>query len=232
MSLGAGVAPEPRAHFVGDNMTIEEIGILLSLLLTIIGWSVTAYYQRQISERQIKAEREKLTQQFAHEKEILELQYQQRTKELEQQSLLNIGADSVRQISERRLTVYPKMVELVYRARNLAREIVNVAQPTRVFCDEFGARALELEESVYNNRLDLERDGAFVIAHTYKNLVMTFARLSKDLIYQIERQDSEQADRVLDEVKEYFDQIEEQHKLVIDVLSKLTVVVPSNETPG
>lgn len=89
-----------------------------------------------------------------------------------------------------------------------------------------------MEESVYNNRLDLERDGAFVIAHTYKNLVMTFARLSKDLIYQIERQDSEQADRVLDEVKEYFDQIEEQHKLVIDVLSKLTVVVPSNETPG
>lgn len=123
-------------------MTIEEIGILLSLLLTIIGWSVTAYYQRQISERQIKAEREKLTQQFAHEKEILELQYQQRTKELEQQSLLNIGADSVRQISERRLTVYPKMVELVYRARNLAREIVNVAQPL-----EFSAMSLAREHS-------------------------------------------------------------------------------------
>lgn len=40
-------------------MTIEQVGILLSLLITILGWSVTAYYQRRILERQIAAEREK-----------------------------------------------------------------------------------------------------------------------------------------------------------------------------
>jgi len=213
-------------------MTIEEIGILLSLLLTTVGWSVTAYYQRQISERQIKAEKEKLAQQFAYEKEILELQYQQKTKELEQQSLLTVGAESAQQISERRLTIYPKIVELVYRTRNLAREIVSVPQPTQILSDELEARTRELEESVYASRLDLERDGAFVITHTHKNLAMTFARLSKDLMYYFERQDTEQANRVLAETKEFYTQIEKQHKPVIDVLSKLTEVLPSSETAG
>jgi hypothetical protein len=39
-------------------MNAEEAA-LLSLLVTILGWGVTAYYQRRILERQIKAENER-----------------------------------------------------------------------------------------------------------------------------------------------------------------------------
>src|SRR5271157_1207309 len=40
-------------------MTIEQIGILLTLLLTIIGWVVTAYYQRKILDHQLESEKER-----------------------------------------------------------------------------------------------------------------------------------------------------------------------------
>ncbi len=40
-------------------MTIEQLGILLTLLLTTVGWMVTAYYQRKILERQLESERQK-----------------------------------------------------------------------------------------------------------------------------------------------------------------------------
>jgi hypothetical protein len=45
-------------------MTIEQTGILLSLLLTIVGWGITAYYRRRILDRQIAAEREKEARQL------------------------------------------------------------------------------------------------------------------------------------------------------------------------
>jgi hypothetical protein len=54
-------------------MTIEQIGILFSLILTILGWSVTAYYQRKILERQITAEREKEIRQVLIPRKLQEL---------------------------------------------------------------------------------------------------------------------------------------------------------------
>jgi hypothetical protein len=62
-------------------MTIEQIGILLSLVLTllslvltIVGWSVTAYYQRRILERQIAAEKEKEVRQLIIPHKIQQLE--------------------------------------------------------------------------------------------------------------------------------------------------------------
>lgn len=55
-------------------MTIEQIGILLSLLLTILGWSITAFYQRQILERQIAAEKERETRQLLIPRRIQQLE--------------------------------------------------------------------------------------------------------------------------------------------------------------
>jgi hypothetical protein len=40
-------------------LNIEEIGILLTLLLTILGWGVTSFYQRQLLERQISVDKDK-----------------------------------------------------------------------------------------------------------------------------------------------------------------------------
>lgn len=55
-------------------MTIEEIGILLSLLVTIIGWSVTALYQKRILERQIIADKEKEVRQLIIPARVQQLQ--------------------------------------------------------------------------------------------------------------------------------------------------------------
>jgi len=58
-------------------MTIEIIGIFfssLSLLITIIGWSVTARYQKEILERQIAAEREKDIRQIIIPRKIQQLE--------------------------------------------------------------------------------------------------------------------------------------------------------------
>jgi hypothetical protein len=58
-------------------MTIEEIGILLSLFslfITILGWSITARYQKQILERQIAAEREKDIRQIIIPRKIQQLE--------------------------------------------------------------------------------------------------------------------------------------------------------------
>ncbi len=49
----------------GDKkMSIEQIGIFITLIITIAGWLVTGYYQRQILDRQIKYEREKEARQL------------------------------------------------------------------------------------------------------------------------------------------------------------------------
>jgi hypothetical protein len=58
-------------------MSIEKIGILLSLLsllITILGWSITARYQKQILERQIAAEREKDIRQIIIPRKIQQLE--------------------------------------------------------------------------------------------------------------------------------------------------------------
>jgi hypothetical protein len=96
-------------------MTIEQIGILLSLLLTILGWSVTAYYQKQILEKQLKAEKEKQTHQFAHEKEMLELQFQQREKELEQQGSRQQKLEVLPTARDKMIDAYSRIMYLLRR---------------------------------------------------------------------------------------------------------------------
>jgi len=210
-------------------MTFAEIGTLISLFLTILGWSITAYYQRRILERQIKADQDKLAKQFAHEKELIEIQYKQKIKELEQQALLNLETESVHQLSERRLTVYPKIVELVYRVRNLARAIAENLHSVPILTDELIVQMNELEDKLFANRMDLERDGVFDSIHTYKNTVTIFIRINKDLGYYLSRQDTGEANRVFSEMASVYFQIEEQHKPLIISLSKLYSITQNNK---
>jgi hypothetical protein len=63
MLLCTEVDSENNDYDGGCKMTSEQIS-LLTLLITILGWSVTALYQRRILERQIKAERELVARQL------------------------------------------------------------------------------------------------------------------------------------------------------------------------
>ena len=42
-----------------NNVTIEQLGILITLVLTVLGWFVTAWYQRKILDHQLASERRK-----------------------------------------------------------------------------------------------------------------------------------------------------------------------------
>lgn len=190
-------------------MTIEEIGIIASLFLTFIGWSTTAYFQRKILDRQIQAEKDKLVQQFSHDKEMLALEYQQK-------------------ILERRLTVYPKLVELIYRTRNLSREICNNSESPFIIFDELIARMQELEELVYSNKIDLEQDNIFDSTHDYKNLVSTITRLSKDLRFFIENSASDHEEAVRLEMREIHEKIEVLHKPTINNLVRHTSTITND----
>lgn len=190
-------------------MTIEEIGIIASLFLTFIGWSTTAYFQRKILDRQIQAEKDKLVQQFSHDKEMLALEYQQK-------------------ILERRLTVYPKLVELIYRTRNLSREICNNSESPFIIFDELIARMQELEELVYSNKIDLEQDNIFDSTHDYKNLVSTITRLSKDLRFFIENSAADHEEAVRLEMREIYEKIEVLHKPTINNLVRHTSTITND----
>jgi len=58
-------------------MTIEQIALIisaLSLLITVIGWAVTAYFQRQLLERQIRAENVRVIRQLYIPQRIQQLE--------------------------------------------------------------------------------------------------------------------------------------------------------------
>lgn len=132
-------------------MSIEQIGILLTLLLTILGWSVTAYYQRQILEKQIQADKEKLAQQFAHEKEMFDLQSQQKAKELEQQGLRQLRFEILP-------TARDKMVETFSWASHLTRRLLT-------FPDLNSMTLAQLQDVVKNLEFSVSQKEELLIAH-------------------------------------------------------------------
>src|SRR5438105_3465349 len=80
-------------------------------------------------------------------------------------SELATEGDVARSINERRFRPYPHMVELVYRTRNLAREICEGIGPNPTLVDELAARWLELQDAIFEARSDLERDHLFETVH-------------------------------------------------------------------
>lgn len=55
-------------------MKIDQIGVLLSLLVSILGWSVTAYYQKKLLERQIQAEEDREVRKYIISRKVQQLE--------------------------------------------------------------------------------------------------------------------------------------------------------------
>jgi hypothetical protein len=79
----------------------------------------------------------------------------------------------------RRFEAFPKIVELCYRTRNMARDILKLPTSSALV-EELRARARELEDDVFRFRIDLEADHVFGIVHRYKNMVIQFGREAAD----------------------------------------------------
>ncbi len=135
---------------------------------------------------------------------------------------LALQADLQRSIYERRFGNYPQLAELVYRTRNLSREIF-LKKASSVIVSEFQARATELEGALYQFRIDLQRDGLFLDIHGYKNLLKLFERAASDAgLLSAENSSLPDVEEPPQGLQSIFQDIELSHKAIIDKLSSKT----------
>jgi hypothetical protein len=194
---------------MGINMNI--IGSIIAALLTstivsaVVSFVLKTWFEARLKHH-FELELEKLRHSYEVELEKLKTQ-------------LMIMAETAHELTERRLTAYPQIVELIYRVRNIAREIVAPTDTPPVLVDEFAARTGELENSLYVYRMDLERDGIFLPIHTFKNKAKAFNRLLEDRDHYQSREEQDEVSRISTELRSLYAEIERQHKPVIESLS-------------
>jgi len=101
----------------------------------------------------------------------------------------------------------------------LAREIVNSKQPMLILSDELSARVYELEERLFASRMDLEHDNVFDNVHEYKNTIMTFHKLDRDLQHFHDKNDTDEIGKIIADMKAVYSKAEADHKDAIEKLS-------------
>lgn len=98
------------------------------------------------------------------------------TREIERlKAKLAVQSEAEEEFQSRKFGAFSEVASLVYRCRNMAKDLVNtISDPPKSLAHEFGVRTKELEEALYQNRLILEKERAFQLIHTYKNLLQAF----------------------------------------------------------
>lgn len=135
-------------------------------------------------------------------------------------SELAMAANVEREVVSRRLQAYPRMVSLIYRTRNISRDLARHLSINNIsLVDEIRSRAKELEDALYEFRLDLERDRIFIEIHGYKNEVLNFGLKAFDAKYFMERGDNERAGKLHQEMAGLFDVLDKSHYKCVEKLS-------------
>lgn len=153
---------------------------------------------------------------FSVEIERLKYEYEMKLEHYKADIALDIEVQQ--KIIKRRLESYPKLVELIYRSRNIARELC-ISNANTALADEIAVRALDIENLLYESRIDLQRDGLFAATHTYKNVVKTFSHIANDI--RSLRLKDPQADiaQMEQDLKRVFDNIESMYSALVDDIS-------------
>lgn len=186
-------------------MSLEEIGTAI-LTSAVVSTTIAGIIKLQL-EKKFEMKLEELRHSYEIELERIK-------------NNLSIEADTIHKITERRLDIYPKIVEIVYRIRNMARDIANKKETPPVLVGELTSRARELEECLYNDRMDLQRDEVFEPIHTFKNIIKEFNILVKDFNYYKSMGYNEKAfSAYADITKLYDEKIEPLHMPIIQKLS-------------
>jgi hypothetical protein len=156
----------------------------------------------------------------------LEALKKQHTLEIERlKADLAVKTNTEREVTERRFLAYPKLVSLVYRMRNMCRDIAgHLSEGNLSLVEELASRVKDLEEALYDFRFDLERDRIFDDIHAFKNRVIGFNIRAADAKYFIEEREHLRAQAACKELGGIFDEIEARHRHVIE---SLTDHVPS-----
>ena len=135
-------------------------------------------------------------------------------------SELSIEQNQEKIISERRNVAYPIIVELVYKTRNMARDIVTILDfKSKSLIEEFSSKTRELEEVLYKYRIDLERDNCFTEIHSYKNALLNLNMKISDILFFFEHNAEDKAMKHKTEMKNDYEIIESSHQELIRILS-------------
>jgi hypothetical protein len=127
-----------------------------------------------------------------------------------------------RDIASRRMQGYPLLVELVYRIRNMARDLSTMFSRSQIsLADELVTRTQELEDNLFRYRSDLERDGFFTSVHAYKNAAKNFNMKLSDIRYFLDHEEEERAGHAKQELATLYSTIEDMHSSIIHDLSVL-----------
>lgn len=121
---------------------------------------------------------------------------------------------------ERRLLIYPKMVSLIYRLRNMARDITNMDIPrSSALLEELKERAHEYYDYIIVNRSELERDELFKEAHAYKNTILNLCLAVSNEIAAQELEDKGSMEQLKNDIENIYNEIESKHEPLITSLS-------------
>jgi hypothetical protein len=184
--------------------------VLTTILTSALISSVVTFLLKIIFESRQK-------HRFDIELEKLKYEYELQLERLKSEMGVNTSIKQV--VIERRLQNYPKLVELIYRTRNMSREIATTGV-NPILLTEFQARSGEIEKLLYQSRIDLERDRIFAEVHGYKTLLKTLGRAAEDISFLKSQDDATgKFDEAVLQLRNLYDKIESSHRHLIDKVS-------------
>lgn len=148
----------------------------------------------------------------------IEHMHQIELEKLKNQLALALGEGQV--FVSRRVEGYSALVEMVYRTRNMARDLARSFNSRNLsLVAEVSSRAKELEELLYKYRIDLERDGQFNPVHRYKNLLLSFTMKASDVKYFVEHEEPVRTEHAKEELGEIYNSLESSYSSIVHELS-------------
>jgi hypothetical protein len=108
----------------------------------------------------------------------------------------------------------------------MSREIASGGNVSPTLKDELTSRIGELENGLYDFRIDLQRDHLFPPIHLFKNTAKNFSMLLTDLSFFHDQKQEREAQDLADRVRASYEDIERQHVSIIEGLSHLTSSPP------
>lgn len=121
---------------------------------------------------------------------------------------------------EHRNVMFAKLVELVYRIRNIARDIsIQSHASVSILPEELSNRTKELEETLFQNRMILEKNGMFLDIHAYKNKIVNFNEKLADISYFLEHDEITRAHNFIKELSKLYEDIDESYLRIVKKLS-------------
>lgn len=121
-------------------------------------------------------------------------------------------------IIERRFEVHPKFVEIVYRIRNLIRDIISNFKATLNEVEDLKDQKNLLIDYLLSSRLDLN-ESTFNIIHKFKDNCVLFIQRMEDLRYYINNNQTQNEEEVKKDLIKIFNEINEGYKKISAMLS-------------